>query len=381
MPTKTKRIRVTKAAAEGVESLIAAEPAKVHELTSITVEEVSLVDRPANERTFLLRKKAEEEAAAAAAALQPVAESVETLDLVAAAKAAEDLKVKDAADKAASAKASAAPAQTAEDLVAAAKAEITVETIDGAITVSVEDAPAPTPIAPTELIDKVKAATLAGIDSIAARVAKFRSDVETGTTSPYSSNGTSDALWGHIYYIKGMLDALYDIGGPSWEIEAATEKSVEKAGHKSITASRVAKMSAIHKGLTYCMKDYAGLMKELTQEAVDSGELETDLPAGKTDKAAPAIVVVPVAATPATVVAPAPTIVVQDPAIGELRSLVDTLKSTVAQQAADIAKARNVIGSSNSLQADHENVANDVPNRATVVWPADMAAAPQRSRF
>ncbi len=370
--------------------VVAAEPApaEIHELTNITVEEVSMVDRPANERKFLLRKAKEKAEAAAKAAELPVpelvAEPAEEIDLVAAAKAMEDLKAKDAEDlakkKAEESAQVSDPAAALTDLVAATKTDVTVETAEGAITVSIPDEPARVPAAPPELIDKVKTATLAGIDAIAARVASFRSAVETGAPSPYSSSGTSDVLWDHVYYIKGMLEALYDIGGPSWEIESAgdaasdVDKSgVAKAGHKSITASRVAKLAAIHKGMTYCMKDYAGIMKELSQEQDEEGDLEVDPTTAGTEltgKNTPPI------AKAAPVVAPAPVIVAPDPVVlnklNELTAMITTLKGTVAEQAVALAKARNSNGGSNALSVD-EVVANDVPNTDTNIWPADMA--------
>jgi hypothetical protein len=373
-----KRQRIKKSAE--VAATATAEPT-VHELTNITVQEVSLVDRPANERTFLLRKKAEEAAkddaektaktAADALAVETTIETVEAegIDLVAAAKAAEELKAKDAADLAKKQVDEAAATTAAADLVSAAKADITVTTADGsAVTVSVPEVTEPVvvPAAPAELIDKVKAATLAGIDAIAARLVKFRSDVNTSPVSPWSTAGTSDVLWSHIYYLKGMLEALYDIGGPSWEIESAgdaVDKSVKK-GHKAITTARVAKLGAIHTALTYCMKDYAGVMKELTQEQDDAAALDLDpLTAGTelTGKAAPVVVATPIA--PVTKA---------DPIVEELKKSVEALTNTVAKQSAEMAKARNSVAQSNSLPPE-EIPATDVPSRDIFVWPSDLA--------
>lgn len=429
MPAKINKTRVRKAAT-AVEALVAppAAPA-VFELTNMEIEEVSIVDRPANERRFLLRKKKEEEAAAKAAAAAPTIEDGEEIDLVAADKAVEELKIKDAAHKAvhdaavkeaakaapltpapatvpaaelatkaapvapAPAPAPAAlvidPTTALNELVTATKADITVSTPSGDVTVTVADTPVAAPPAPQALIDKVKAATLAGIDAIAARLAKFRSDVDSETISSYNDSGRSEALWGHIWYIKGMLEALYDIGGASWEIEAAGDaaQDVDKAqgvkkAHKAITAARVQKFAAVHKCLTYAMKDFSGVMKELSQDPEEANDLNVDpvVAAGGVSKSAPAApaVVAPVVAPVPVAPTLSPEILAQ---ITELTKSVGALKTTIATQAAEIAKARNTVNGSNA-QPEDERVATNVPEHDTVIWPADLAAKPtKRQRF
>lgn len=403
MPATVRKSRIRKTAT-AVEALAAPAP-QVFELTNMEIVEVSIVGRPANEREFLLRKKAEKKAAdeAAAKAVAEPEAAQEGIDLVAAAKAAEDLKALDAAAKAAedaqkvadAAKAVAekpapAPAAKAAEiadpiaaagaLAAATKADITVSTPSGDVTVTVEDAPAPVVPAPQALIDKVKAATLAGIDAIAARLAKFRQDVDSGTVSSYNDSGRSEVLWNHIYYINGMLDALYDIGGPSWEIESAGDaaQDVDKSAavnkaHKAITAARVKKFAAVHKCMTYAMKDFSGVLKELANDQ-DENVLEEEPPVAPTSKAA-----APAPAPAPAVVAPAipPEITAQ---MGQLSTMVNSLKATVAKQASEIAKARNTVNGSNA-QIDDEKVATSVPSHDTVIWPADLAAKPARQRF
>lgn len=391
MPATARKSRIRKTAT-AVEALAAPAP-QIFELKNMEIEEVSIVDRPANEREFLLRKKAEKAAdEAAAKAVEPEAdEAAQGIDLVAAAKAAEDLKALDAAAKAVedarkiadAAKAATEvvdPVAAAGALAAATKADITVSTPSGDVTVTVEDAPAPVSPAPQALIDRVKAATLAGIDAIAARLAKFRQDVDGGTVSSYNDSGRSEALWGHIYYLKDMLDSLYDIGGASWEIESAGDaaQDVDKAqgvkkAHKAITAARVKKFAAVHKCMTYAMKDFSGVLKELANDQ-DENVLEEEPPVAPTSKAA-----APAPAPAAAVVAPVipPEIVAQ---MGQLSTMVNSLKATVAKQASEIAKARNTVNGSNA-QIDDEKVATSVPGHDTVIWPADLAAKPARQRF
>lgn len=392
MPAKS---RVRKSATPAVTALVAPDPV-IHELTNITVEEVSIVDRAANERTFLLRKKAEEDAAKADApeivtlvvavkADAPVSaapvleiEDAEPIDMEVAIKAAQELKDKDAAAALAAKAAPVAPvidpAQALTDLVAATKADITVSTPSGDVTVTVADEPVVVPPAPAALIDKVKAATLAGIDAIAARVAKFRADVEAGDVSVYSSSGTSDVLWSHVYYIKGMLEALYDIGGPSWEIESAGD-SVTKAGHKAINSARVTKMQGIHKAMSYCMKDLGALVKEVSAD-------ETDAPDGGTDAAKAAPIVAKAVTTPVAVVTPVAKQEIAPEVMAQLTAFAAQIKgltATVAAQATDLAKARNTIPGSNAPTGD-EMLATTMPNRDIFVWPADVAADPAKKR-
>ncbi len=434
MPAKIKKTRISKAAT-AVEALVAPAAAPtVFELSNMQVEEVSIVDRPANERKFLLRKKKEEEAKKAAEAAKSagapadglIVEDGEGIDLVAAQKAADELKAKDAeakakddAEKAAKAAAPAAapvpvpapalapavesavkatvpavapaaeivtdPTAALNELVTATKADITVSTPSGDVTVTVDDTPVAVPPAPQALIDKVKAATLAGIDAIAARLAKFRSDVDTGSISSYNDSGRSEALWGHVYYLKSMLEALYDIGGPSWEIESAVDaaQDVDKSAdvnkaHKAINAARVKKFAAVHKCMTYAMKDFSGILKELSQDPEESNDLPADPADVATDR-------VGKSATPAPVVAP---VVVPAPAvispeilsqITELNKSVNSLKTLVATQAAEIAKARNTLNGSN-VQPEDELLATTVPGCDTVIWPADIAAKPSMKR-
>lgn len=405
MPATVRKSRIRKTAT-AVETLAAPAP-QVFELTNMEIEEVSIVDRPANEREFLLRKKAEEKKLAAAKAAEVTTiEEPEGIDLVAAAKAAEDLKALDAAAKAAedarkaadAAKAAPVPAAKVAEvadpvaaagaLAAATKADITVSTPSGDVTVTVEDAPVVAPPAPQALIDKVKAATLAGIDAIAARVAKFRQDVDAGTIGSYNDSGRSEALWGHIWYLKDMLDSLYNIGGASWEIESAGDaaQDVDKSSdvnkaHKAITAARVKKFAAVHKCMTYAMKDFSGVLKELANDQ-DENVLEEDPDEVATDRVKAAATPVAVAAAKAApvppVVAPVPPEVTKR--LGELDDMVRSLKIVVATQATEIAKARNTVNGSNAQTAD-ELLATSVPEHDTFIWPADLAAKPTRQRF
>lgn len=395
-------------------------PAEVFELTSIKPEEVSLVDRAANGRSFLVKKRKTEKATAPAAETSGASED-EIVDLAATAKGAAPgaeldaadvstsevteaekvIAAKDAADAAAYAAEKAARAAGGEGApvvtpdvpaapAAAAKATPAVKAVDtaaalaslvtdaaslkktdiivtpgadGEVVVSVDAAPVVTPAAPAAVIDKVKAAVLAGIDAISERVTMFRSKVEADeSASPWNMAGRPE-ICSDVWYIRDMLDALYDIGGARWEIETAGDeanKSVAK-GHKAITGSRVAKLKAIHKGLSYCMKDYGSVMKELDTETEDAAEVvAAAAPAlvGDVNKAAPAAPAVPAS-------------VEKD--INELRTMVASLSKTVDAQAAQLAKSRDSVRQSNSA------VPEETPqNRDKVIWPSDLANKAER---
>src|SRR6185369_2146355 len=152
-------------------------------------------------------------------------------------------------------------------------------------------APPATPIAPAAVVDRVKAALLAGIDAINQRMTSFRAAVETDPAT-YSASGTPGVLFDHVWYVRAMLDALFDIGGPCWEIETAADMAKAqgvKKGHKAITGARVAKMRGIHKAMSYACKDMGGLIDELgTDEEETAPKEELSFAKAATTTAAPA---------------------------------------------------------------------------------------------
>lgn len=380
------------------------------ELSNITVEEVSLVDRPANQRTFLVKKKRgnkTEKSSETTPATEPVvaASAGQDVEDLAAApltggtnlaaeldakdgpanKAAADLAALDAADKGTSA-AVVAPAETvksetppvtpaalspvdATTAIAALadevkKTEVTVTPeSDGSITVAVETAPEITPAAPQEVIDKVKAAVLAGIDAVASRLIAFRGKVEADDSgSPWNMSGRP-YLGDDICYLQDMLWALCDIGGPGWEIEAAGDEAMNKSAdkikkaHRGIMGSRIAKLGAVHKGLSYCMKDFESLMKELQDETEEKADDVTKA------APAPAVAVAVSAATVPTV----PESVLKD--IIDLRASVTKCQEIIKSQAAELQKRGNTVQESNAIAAPQGNDAK----RDMIAWPSDLA--------
>lgn len=373
-------------------------PPETFELKDMNVEEVSMVDKPANGRAFLVKKRAtkKSDAASTDTAAEEVIDLAAEVDKSGTAEPEADRAnaEKDAADAAAHAadlsaegskseKAAPAAATVTETIDTAAalaaltdgvkKTDITVSPDgDGGLVVAVSDTP-PEPVAaaPAEVTDKCKAAVLAGIDAIGQRLAMFRGKVEAdGSASPWDMSGRPE-ICSDVWYIRDMLDALYNIGGPAWEIEAAGDSAtdVDKAavvkGHKAITGSRIAKMKAIHKGLSYCMKDYGALMKELDTE---SEQDEQDVPA---DTAMGAAKAAPVATSEAATAAPAS--VEKD--INDLRAQVSSLSKTVNVQASQLAKSRDSVQQSNSALPKEEN-----QNRDKVIWPSDLADPAEYAR-
>lgn len=372
---------------------------KTNELTSINVEEVSTVDRAANGKKFLLVKGLEriEGEEVDASEMERVEKETQDKDAKDAAEYAA-LKAKAVADESAAelartaAIAAAAPvavapvatapvvapviasAPTAEvkakqdlaSLVQSAKSESII--VDGTATVTVSADP-PEPVAPAATIEQVKTAVLAGIDSIAARLEKFRADVEKDPSS-YSASG-APCLYDHVWYLQDMLYALFNIGGAAWEIGAAVNK-----GHRAITAGRVAKMKGIHKGLGYVMKDLGSLVGELTEDEDAEEALAMAVPvAAAAAKAAPVVVVAPVVTAPTTAVAPAVAPAVSTEVVkqlSELAAIVGNLRGVVADQAVQLSKQRQTVGPSNT-PANERSITKSPEEDDTVSWPADMA--------
>lgn len=402
------------------------------ELSNIVVEEVSLVDRPANERQFLVKKNKVKRVKTATSAVETPVNDSEDLAAVGAAPAVENpaaaLDAADAMksispaaalDAADAAKLGTAPAavipgtsitpaekaltadQASSALDALAKdvkkTEVTVTPeADGSVTVAVDTTPDALPAAaPAEVIDAVKAAVVAGIDAIASRLAMFRAKVDSDTsgTSAWSMSG-KPYLYEDIDYLTSMLYALCDVGGPQWEIEAAGDAAADvdkaqgvKKGHKAITGARVAKLHAVHKALSYCMKDFGGIMKELQNEeeekadATSESTMQTEV-GGFTEKNAsttPATVVASAvkAATVVAPVVPAPVSTPSIPAsvqkdINDLSQSVASLAAIVQKQSQELNRKRDSVQESNAIRTK-----TDAP-RDMIAWPADLAAPAAR---
>ncbi len=321
---------------------------QVHQLTDLRVKEVSGVDRAANKRRFLVAK---EEA--------PVIETpaVPTSSVPA---------VKtDVAPIPSAATVSADPAgdvlSLAEDLT---KDATTIDVlVDGAggVQVSVIE-PAPT-AAPASVIDAVKASVLAGIDAVSLRLATLRSNVE-GSKVTYSTSGTPSELY-DIWYIRDMLCALYDIGGPQWEIEqagdsavAATKSETPVLKNKVISKARIMKLQAAHKAMAYAHEDMNKVLKEF-EEDDGTGETKPDASAENTDE------------MKADLSKAKESIAQKDIELNKAKTSIDTLQKLVADQGKIIAKARGSIAPSNVVLEKGTPTKSDSDK---VVWPSDMAS-------
>lgn len=396
-----------------------------HELTNITVKEVSVVDRAANKRTFLVTKNARRAAKdddTDLTTLGPVdkggdlAAELDAKDKATAetqkSEAQKALDAKDAADKAEfeaekarlekqAAAASGAPAAPETPPSAVAPP---VETIDTAkaledLTALVaepastkkDDAPTPVvvvsePASLSPTAQSVKAAILSGIDKIEEKIKEWRAAITASDSQNTDQiSGRPYAVWEYSYYLCRMIDQISNVGGPDWEMQNATigkeleaRAAVAKAGNKAITAARIGTLKGVHQGLAHCVGTMDKVMKELTETETATVEEPVQ---DSFAKAAP-VAAVPVAPQPA----PAP-VVVMDPALvakvnemGERLTksdeLITSLRDIVKSQAAEINKARGEV-SSNVIPNDRSEIQKERNQRDTVVWDVDLA--PPRS--
>jgi hypothetical protein len=178
------------------------------------------------------------------------------------------------------------------------------------------------------------------------------------------------AVFGNIDYLHVMLDCLFDIGGPEWDIQtaAAAKADVRKFG-AAISAPRMRSLTEIRSRLTEATKMLEKFFGDLdTTEKVETTVAATIAP-----------VIAPVTAI-APVIAPVIAPTVEDPAAAALlatvsvqMSAMDRLLATVAAQAIDINKARANVRS-NALTGEARITDNGV------VWDRDMATSQSRAR-
>ncbi len=401
----------------------------VFELTDLTVSEVSLVDRGANRREFLVKKKASAGARGEVITGAPKINPLLKNDAELAALDAADAGVKTGTVEASKTEAAPAAAPAVKEAPAVVapvdeaaelaklraavgpgvaptkKADVTITPQeDGSVTVSVEnDAPVVTPpVAPASVIEAVKVATLAGIDAISERLMKLRSDVSSGATLQNWSQAGQHDLWGQSWYLKDMIDQLCYIGGPMWEIEqagdaamdvdkSAHDKKVAKA-HKAITAARLEKMRGIHKAMIYAHNDMDKLIKELDSEAgsATDGKETPDTgtqyqPDRGSSFAKAETVTAPVAVAAAVVKAADPELIEMKRSLAEQSQMVESLRQIVAEQSATINKSRTAQDSnSNPVEDDVQKSRHGEADRdnLNVKWPMDLAdrKVPTRGR-
>lgn len=407
-------------------------PEATHVLTDMKIAEVSTVNRAANRRTFLVTKEDAARAAAKAEALGDAApaaavttattkDDLGSSDLppmgspaahahaasAHAAAASAHAAAADASegDKKKKTEKTAAPALTPPGVSAAdpiaemaaltktlegktEKGDVTDVTVaaneDGSLTISVDSSQAPiVSPAPAAIVDAVKVAVLAGIDAVKARVDMLRESVSNSKGS-YSMSGTPVELY-DIWYIRDMLCALYDIGGPSWEIEQAVDGATDAIAdmakavgvpiskNKVISKARIMKMQASHKAMKYAHDDMAKVLKELDSEGGDA--------TGEMARGAAAVTTTPDGTPPSSFakaeekidIEKNPIVIALREQLAKSSATITALEQTTKNQAQTIAKARGIAPASNALVASSIEKSS-VQEDDTVVWDRDLAA-------
>jgi hypothetical protein len=399
------------------------------ELIDIVTTEVSLVDRAANKRDFLVKKQAQ--AAGEAPTINPLL--APDAEMIAKDKAdAEAYKAEKAAAEAAAAGTpvavtpAATPAVEAAPAVAAASvtaAEVT-KTEDIAPTVAVEatttvvasevvappsvvpaieapttkddsgeaepplqisvslSPPAPEPL---KILPPLKAALEAGLQAVIARA---QDALKILSTAVADSSGCSYVPWeigAQTRQIDALVDQMDCIGGTDWAASAILAAGAASAP-TDVTKAGAAMSAARHGRFTKTHGDMGSALKDMQKCYKAMGDMLSEVaPGDKTEKAevpvvAPAAAPTPVAA-PTPAVAPAPVAEVAKSASSDTAQLlkaVEDLRRVVADQALVIEKA-HLPQSSNAIP-----LARTGPNSATIKtedtgWLPDMAPAARKS--
>lgn len=374
-----------------------------HELTNITVKEVSVVDRAANQRKFLVTKNAKNRGRNSAATTTDEDDiDLNTLPRISSAELAEKTETQKAAEALATATASAVAAPVAapvdalkalDALAVEAAAVVVVTPVVATAPTKKDDLPVavtivaePEPLSPSA--EALKSAILAGIDLITTKVGEWRKAVEAADKTNTDVSGRPYCTWEYSYYLTRMINNLSDIGGPEWDvlnatIGKATTGEVTKA-NKAITAARIGVLKGIHDGIQHCAGGMSKVMKELTDESADE-IVAPDASSSFAKADGPGVVASAhvVAAAPA-IAAPSAEVSALVTKFAELSAkvtksdeLVSSLRSIVQAQATELAKSRTEV-SSNALSVDNEKVSKAGSHNATLEqWPDDLA--PPRS--
>lgn len=378
---------------------------EVFELTNIKVKEVSLVDRAANKRKFLVVKNDKKRAG------DPVtADDVET----ALGKARETLVGTPAAEldrrDAAAKSAPEAPRVAPEAPSVASEPAIVTEPVAEPVAkeilevVVVQSQPSyAAGSAEDILLTKLRAAWIGGLDAIRARLDAAVEAVNRPTDGIYVS---WDA-YGHIDAIRCMLECFYGFGGPEWEIEVAAVTAAAAKGEnvtkkheelkkigRAISGQRMRSLKDMHGLVSDLQKRFDALLAdvEAEPETEKATTVKTDVLAEAMDvvsAATPVAIVAPtVVAPPNVIVASAPEKIAapvtalditQNPAFKALaesmkaqQTEIERLRNVSASQEQALAKAKGTIRS-NALTPEPPANHND-----HVVWPRDMASPASR---
>jgi hypothetical protein len=421
---------------------VSKEPGAVAELTDIITTEVSLVDRAANMRSFVVKKaqrpdgeapainplldvdpaiaakdKAEaEEYRLQKAALEagtvvaevaatpptvvetPVVAEAPVVETVAAPPVVVEAPVvappvvaetvtKENDSKAAGSSFEKNPAGEPDNVSAGKKKEVKKD--DGGEEAPVVISVSLTPPAPEALkiIPQLKAALEAGLQAVVARAQDALKVLSASVVDSAGYSYTPYEVSAQVRQIDALVDQMEYMGGTDWAASAilaagaaSAPTDVSKAG-AAMSAARHSKFTKVH-------GDMGASFKEMTKCYKAMGDMLGELaPGDKTAKSEEAPVVVP-APVPAPASAPAP-VVVPDVVIPpttvnksaddiDLRKMVEDLRRTVQSQAQIIEKAQE------PRQSNAIPLATTMPNSGTINaegthWPADMAPSNKKS--
>lgn len=371
-------------------------PEDAFELTNIKVREVSLVDAAANQRKFLVMKKRTGDAITADDAAKALAKAQESQ----AGTPAAELDAKDAeeAKKEAAVEVLAVEETTVEvpaEVVAVAeilaseavKSETVTVMADGGVEVDVTVSSFSASSAELALDSKIRTAWQGAIAAVRARLDVMGEQVNNSDFFP----------WAHIEYIKCMLDSMFDIGGPEWEIEVAATNAAKARGEdvtkrqqtltkigRAISGARMRSLKDMHGRVSELQKMFNDLMAEVDVEDTATEKVAKIEDAPVADPIADAVAAVVMATnvtTPHVVLNPAMPLVVEDPALTAIKVQLDKqaaeiarLNTTVDTQEKVLAKARGDVRSNALTQVPESNHNN------VVVWDRDMASPSARIR-
>lgn len=348
---------------------------ETHELTDIETQEVSLVDKAANLRTFLVVKNADgvdveeevetipstEEAKALLLGEGAVTEKAEEPVVEPGVEAkAEEVVVEAKADEAATVEAVVEEAAKAAD-------EPAPEVVTDEVAKDVQQVEVVANTEPLKIHPHSKKALGAALNVIEERIKSFREmlgasvDDEAKTNVPWE---ISDAL----YYLQALVASTSDLCcsmyGAEWEIEASVVSEMAKS-FKDKNATAVTKIGrAISGARMQKMKELQGSLSDVTAKFKEIiAEVEAEKPVaeevGKADGSSTSVTIEEVTALTNQVT--------------ELSKSQASDKATIAQLQEELRKSKELLDLPTKPNARR---GEDLVNKAadTVVWPSDLAS-------
>ncbi len=341
-----------------------------HELTNITVKEVSLVDRAANGRKFLVKKRAK----ASPEKAVPL-EDDDIVDLAAMAKGDLPGADLDARDIAAAASARAAEEERERERERAIAAQVTAPAATEGTT---------PPAAAEETPPAPPAATPAATPAVTTPPAGTEAAAPAAASEPPKADGAEGAapVAGSASAANGDSEAAAGAAA-SPEPAAPPAEGVEKVG-RPMAKERLVRLRAAYKTVTDGMKALEGLLGELDASDVDVGTLMgKSVPSPAAAPAVPVAVSVPTATAVEALTSDINKQSLQISAltntlengraeITKLNGVVEALQKMVKDQGDKLAKSRLPLPS-NAISLEKSEFDGD-----KVVWHADMASPQAR---